>query len=56
MNWADALRETCRGSASDAHAVIRAIEVLLARDAYLLEVGVNERTIAHRLAIYLGNL
>lgn len=34
-------------------AVLYALETLLKRDAYLLEVDANERSISHRLAMYL---
>lgn len=53
MTWAASLRGTCRGEAALADAVIHAVQTLLDRDAYLLWADVNERTIAHRLAIYV---
>jgi hypothetical protein len=34
-------------------AVLAALQVLLHRDSYLLETNVNERSITHRLAMYL---
>jgi hypothetical protein len=34
-------------------AILAAVDSLLDRDAYLLEVDANERTISHRLAMYL---
>lgn len=34
-------------------AVVSALQTLLVRDSYLLEVDANERSITHRLAMYL---
>lgn len=53
MTWADSLRATCRGDGALAEAVIHAVQTLLDRDAYLLWADVNERTVTHRLAIYV---
>jgi len=53
MIWVDSLRATCRGDEAVTESVIRAVLTLLDRDAYLLRVDVNERTIAHRFAIYV---
>lgn len=38
------------------HKLINAIEQLFSHDKYLLENDINERTIAHRLALYLDPL
>ncbi|MHB1683531.1 MAG: hypothetical protein ACYCYO_12025 [Bacilli bacterium] len=35
--------------------VERSLNTLLRNDIYLFEIGVHERTIAHRLAVYLEN-
>jgi hypothetical protein len=53
MSWTDSLRTSCKGEESLADAVIHAVQTLLDRDAYLLWANVNERTITHRLAIYV---
>ncbi len=53
MTWADSLRGTCRGDGALAEAVIQSVRVLLDRDAHLFRADVNERTITHRLAIYV---
>lgn len=53
MTWADSLRATCRGDGVLAEAVIHAVQTLLDRDAYLLWADVNERTVTHRLAVYI---
>lgn len=53
MNWTDSLRATCREDGALAESVIQALQTLLDRDAYLLRVDVNERTLTHRLAIYV---
>lgn len=53
MTWADSLRATCRGDGALAEAVIHAVQTLLDRDAYLLRADVNERTVTHRLAVYV---
>lgn len=53
MTWVASLRGTSRGGAALADAVVHAVQTLLDRDAYLLWADVNERTIAHRLAIYV---
>lgn len=53
MTWADSLRATCRGDGALAEAVIHAVQTLLDRDAYLLWADVNERTVTHRLAVYV---
>lgn len=53
MTWTDSLWATSRGDESLTASVIQAVRALLDRDAYLLRVDVNERTIAHRLAIYV---
>lgn len=53
MTWADSLRATCRGDGALAEAVIHAVQTLLDHDAYLLLADVNERTVTHRLAVYV---
>lgn len=53
MTWADSLRATCRGDGALAEAVIHAVQTLLDHDAYLLFADVNERTVTHRLAVYV---
>ncbi len=53
MTWADTLRTSCRGDDGLAEAVAKALQKLLEHDAYLLRIDANERTIAHRLAIYI---
>lgn len=40
-------------TAAPGRAVLNALEMLLERDSYLLQVDANERSITHRLAIYL---
>ena len=53
--WEDDLRSTCAGDVETADRVIECVPQLLQSDAYLLRVDVNERAIAHRLAIYVQN-
>lgn len=53
MTWTDSLRASCCGDGALAEAVIHAVQTLLDRDAYLLWADVNERTVTHRLAIYV---
>ncbi len=53
MTWTDSLRASCRGDGALAEAVIHAVQTLLDLDAYLLWADVNERTVMHRLAIYV---
>lgn len=53
MTWVDSLQTTCRGGGPLAWAVVQAVQTLLDRDAYLLWADVNERTLTHRLAIYV---
>ncbi len=53
--WEDDLRSTCAGDVETADRVIECVRQLLQSDAYLLRVDVNERAIAHRLAIYVQN-
>lgn len=53
--WEDDLRSTCAGDVETVDRVIACVRQLLQSDAYLLRVDVNERAIAHRLAIYVQN-
>jgi hypothetical protein len=53
MTWSDSLRASCRGKKALADGVITAVQVLLDRDAYLLQADVNERTMTPRFAIYV---
>jgi hypothetical protein len=46
------LHQTARDSET-AERVIAAIDLLMSSDAYLFEVGVGERALSHRLAIYI---
>lgn len=52
MPWTEDLSESCTDQ-SVAAAVSSALARLLERDAHLFRANVNERTIAHRLAVYL---
>jgi hypothetical protein len=53
MPWMDSLHVTCKGDRALATGVVQAVQALLDRDTYLLQVDVAERTITHRLAIYV---
>lgn len=53
MTWVETLRTSCRGDIDTATAITAALAKLLERDAYLLRVDANERSIAHRLALYV---
>lgn len=56
MTWTDSLRATCRGDEALIDSVIKAVQSLLDHDAYLLRADVNERTVTHRLAIYVEHV
>lgn len=53
MTWQDSLLTSCRGERPLVDSVITAVQTFLDRDAYLLWADVNERTMTHRLAIYV---
>ncbi|TAM50093.1 MAG: hypothetical protein EPN61_02445 [Burkholderiaceae bacterium] len=53
MTGVDSLKASCQGDQALAEAVVHAVQTLLERDAYLLWSDVNERTVTHRLAIYV---
>lgn len=52
MPWRLSLHQTAR-DAETAECVIAAIDLLMATDAYLFEVGAGERALSHRLGIYI---
>lgn len=52
MPWRESLYKTTRDKTT-ARRVIRAVERLMHTDAYLFKVVVGERSLSHRLAIYL---
>lgn len=52
MPWEDSLRATCR-DATLAERVIAAVQEFIHMEIYLLMIDCNERSIAHRLAIYI---
>ena len=49
----DRLLEQLDGDEALADALERSLRALLERDAYLLQHNLNERTITHRLALYM---
>jgi hypothetical protein len=52
MAWRDELRRTCTDP-DVCQAVIDALTEFLERDRYLLQVDASERSMAHRLGVYL---
>lgn len=52
LNWQESLKQSCRND-DVARRVINAVEMLLENDADLFRVNAAERSIAHRLAVYV---
>jgi hypothetical protein len=52
LTWQESLRKSSRDSAL-AEKIVAAVSKILQQDAHLFRANVNERTIAHRLAIYV---
>lgn len=52
MIWHESLYETARDRET-AERVIAAVDLLLQEDSYLFKIGVGERALSHRLAVYL---
>jgi len=55
MPWRKSLLESCRDP-EVAERIIAAVKSVLDRDTYLLEVRCNERTISHRLGLYMAEM
>jgi len=52
LNWQESLKQSCRND-DVARRVINAVEMLLKCDADLFHVNAAERSISHRLAVYV---